>query len=661
VWEVVPRATAVAVAAPTTAAARRSILGAVNHRWIRLVAALGLVHCSAPRPFTDVREGDATLDDIVSVDVAEEDAPAARCVPDSGRCDGNTHSVCGSDGMTRINVERCAMACDDRLGCVACVPGSRQCEGTRSSVCRPDGSGYVATRDCADWGSRCELGFCRDACADVERTRSYIGCDYWVTPLANNGLDVASFAMRITVSNPNATPARVVLTRGTTEVLAETVMANAVREITVPWIEDAHRARFNVAPYRSFTTANGAYRLRSDQPVVVAQFNPFDYYVPNADCGLFGVRCYSYSNDATILYPVHTLLGSYVAASYVPRSYSSTDTNGNTTGSYVPGYVAVVGAGLDPARVTLRASAPVARDAMGRWPDTAAGGTISFMLARGEVAHVLPQAPPLCAPRRPGFTDGTGESYCNETEFDLTGSRIDSDQPIAVFGGHPCAFVPYNQGACDHLEVQLPPVPTWGKNYVGDVITGRMSGGRNQLRVIATRDGTLVDVEPTSSGGSTFTLDAGQWRELTITGPFTVRSDDPVQVIQYLVGYDGGTTQAKGDPSMTSLVPREQWRSEYSFSAPSSYRAMMNPLVDGQNYLLIVRPRGLAITLDGAPVDATWRVAGMFETARLPIVGGIHRMSAAQPFGVISYGLGFATSYAYPTGLNLEPLVLPPG
>ena len=63
---------------------------------------------------------------------------------------------------------------------------------------------------------------------------------------------------------------------------------------------------------------------------------------------------------------------------------------------------------------------------------------------------------------------GTSIYACQtDAAHDLTGSIINADQPVAVFGGHDCAYVPYDQAACDHLEEQLLPNETLGHALPG--------------------------------------------------------------------------------------------------------------------------------------------------------------------------------------------------
>ncbi len=579
------------------------------------------------------------------------------CSPAQAACYGNTHYVCGTDGHSRTAEVACDSACDPTLGCVVCRPGTRSCEGSVSRACAPDGSAWVFGRDCADWGSACGGdGFCDDACGRAEAAKSNTGCEYWPTPLANTAeLNSALFDFRVVVVNPGTDPAVVHVTRGGAAVDERTIAPGDLAEISLPWIAEQS---FNIPTntWSSFAVANGAYRLTSSAPVAVTQFNPFEYESGGT---------YSYTNDATLLLPQHVLTGDYVGASYVPLSRTTGSTGGFPSSDSLkyPGYLAVVGVTPTPTTVSIVLSANVAADAGGRWAATPRGGTISFSLSRGEVAHVVAGMPPNCDSSRPNFhhtedcTFGICDFFdtCEEVGFDLTGSRIHADQPVTVFGGHVCAYVPYFSEACDHLETQLAPIQTWGRNFASTPMVDPGTSSANLVRVIAAFDGTTFNVNPPQGGISTATLAAGDWVQFIATGPFEVTSDQAIQVAQFLLGQNySSPAAARGDPGMTVLVPREQYRTDYTFITPSSYNAGTS----GQSYVLVSRPPGVEVVLDGAPVSTTWSVAGGRELGIVPVNGGTHTMRGAEPFGIIVYGLGQYTSYAYPGGLNLEQITV---
>jgi hypothetical protein len=587
--------------------------------------------------------------------------PVFRCSPELQGCYGNVLYVCGADGMSRTMETPCPEQCDARLGCVTCRPGERRCSGTVSEVCVADGSGYVPGRDCADWSATCGGdGFCADMCADAERTSSNVGCEYWPVPLANTQeLSPDLFDFRVVIANPNDVAATVRVMRGGAMVWTGTIDPRGLRDVPLPWIDGQS---FEVATnsWSSFVR-EGAYRLLSDVPVIVTQFNPFEY----ENGGMF-----SYTNDASLLLPAHVLTGRYVVASYMPLSRSF-GTSGGFGGDEVdplklPGYVAIVAISPGTTTVSLSASGNIVADAGGRIRRTMRGGTLNFTLERGEVAHVMVEAPPDCTASRPGYTplrDCTTDPFggeicdiqdtCAERDFDLTGSRITADRPVEVFGGHTCAYVPWNSQACDHLEEQMPPVETLGREYVGAPLGDGSLSGTNVVRVIAGFADTEVTIDPPMGGMAGGTLNTGQYLEFEATRPFRVSATQGVMVAQYIRGQFATMPESmRGDPALTVLVPAEQYRSDYTFILPTSYNAGTN----GQNHVLVIRPPGLAIQVDGAPIGATFQPIGGSEVGVVRLDGGTHRMEATEAFGIIAYGLGSFTSYATPAGLNLEPI-----
>jgi hypothetical protein len=94
-------------------------------------------------------------------------------------------------------------------------------------------------------------------------------------------------------------------------------------------------------------------------------------------------------------------------------------------------------------------------------------------------------------------------------------------------------------------------------------------------------------------------------------------------------------------------VPVEQYLSEYIFLTPNTYEV---------NYVIITKPVGGEITLDGAPVAESQflTVAGSWEVARVTVADGVHHIMGTSPFGIISVGYSPYVSYGYPGGMSLE-------
>ncbi len=593
--------------------------------------------------------------------------PVFSCTPGQLRCWGNVYYRCGDDGVTRLDEIVCEDVCTDELGCVLCRPQSRTCETNVSMICAPDGMSWITGRDCDEWGSMCGAdGFCADPCGEAESTSSYVGCEYWPVPLANTEELSTRFDFRVVAANPGDAEAHVSVTLDGAAVFTGTVPASGLLEIPLGWIEGQS---FGIpeGSWSSISMAGGAYRLTSDRPVTVSQFNPFEYAVSGGGGGGGGggTTVYSYTNDATLLLPSHVLTGDYVGLTYVPFSRAVATTTPVTTpavyGKY-PGYIAIVGVTPEPTSVRVHVSGHVAAESGGLFSATARGGVLEFTLSRGQVVHVAADVPPDCTASRPGYhseeicDSGVCSRFdtCREVDFDLTGTRITADRPVAVFGGHVCAYVPYTAQACDHLEVQIAPIQTWGTGYVSMPMVDAGSSAPNLVRVVSAFDGTTINIDPPQDGHSTETLLADQFAEFLASTPFSVTGSHSIMVGQFLLGQylDPENPAARGDPAMTVLVPAEQYRQDYTFIMPTSYNATTN----GQNYLMIVRPPGLALSIDSTPVAAAWQSVGGQEIAIVPLDGGTHGIAGAGQFGIISYGLGEFTSYAYPAGLNLEQI-----
>lgn len=593
-------------------------------------------------------------------DDGDDDGPAT-CVPGAGVCADNVHYECAADGHGRFDEVTCPEACDPVLGCVACVTGTRRCDGAVSLVC--SGGAWVHGRDCSEWDATCGAdGYCEDVCAEAERSASNVGCEYWPSPLANTTeLAADVFDFRVAVANPSLQDAHVEVTRGATMIARVTVAPGGLETIVLPWVAGQSFA-IGQGSWRSLVVADGAYRLRSDTPVIATQFNPFEYAVGGT---------FSYTNDASLLLPAHTLTGRYVGVSWEPlsRRTGTIDWSGSNFSSIrYPGYLAIVGVSPTPTEVTLTASGEIEADVGGRIARTARGATVTFTIARGEVAHVTVAPPPECGDGRPGFHHvedcetvpifgQTCDVFdtCGEDGHDLTGTRIAADGPIEVFGGHTCAYVPTSAQACDHLEEQLAPVETWGSDYVGAPMADGGTAGTNIVRVVAAFDDTAVTVSTPAGAATQRTLAAGELLEVEVSTPFRVEGSHAVAVAQYLLGQEA-TGAPRGDPAMALLVPAEQYRSDYTFILPTSY----NPGTNGQNHLQVIRPPGLAITLDGAPLVASFQAIGDREIGVALLDGGTHHISAAAPFGLYAYGLGSYTSYATSAGLDLEPITVIP-
>lgn len=546
--------------------------------------------------------------------------PPPRDVPtDTGRCTAGSvicvaadrSSTCLPDG-TRMEMD-CPMGqvCADGRGCTVCEPGSQRCnaDGLTVERCAMDGMSWAMSERCnAAMGLACEGFRCVNLCDRAASQRSYLGCEYWPTVTPNPAMAPfgGTFNFGVTVANPQDFPVTVTISGGALAA-PRTVMVgpNTTRTETLPWVAALYQHPANQA--NSAVVRNGAYRLVSNAPIAVYQFNPLEF----TNGGGF-----SYSNDASLLLPTHVLTGNYMVITH------------NSWVSF-GGFSAIV-ATEDNTMVTstlrsgLRPGAGVAGNA---------GQAINHMLNRGDVLLLVASG-----------TSGNGACAAE----DLTGTTVSANHPVAVFGGHACTNMPCASVACDHLEEQMFPTETWGTNYIVSGLRERGAGEPSVVRILSRTAGNMLTFTGMARpAGCPAALGAGQFCEFEAVPDFQVQGTAPLLIAQFMVGQ--GRFNGVGDPAMVLEVPTQQFRSDYVFNVPGSYT---------QNFLTVTyNTMGGVPQLDGRPVTAGVAVAGTpYSVTRQAITPGSHRMNGGAAFGIKVTGTASYTSYMYPGGLDLNQL-----
>jgi len=235
---------------------------------------------------------------------------------------------------------------------------------------------------------------------------------------------------------------------------------------------------------------------------------------------------------------------------------------------------------------------------------------------------------------------------------DVTGSIVEADKPVQVFGGHECTNVPLNITACDHLEEAMFPIETLATEYivVPPVQVPNTNEDKAQIvRVIASEADTMVTFEP-DQGADTVLMNAGDFVELSSTqAAFLVSADKKILVSQYMVGQSAGF--GTSDPAMLVAVATEQYRTSYLVHAPTSWQA---------NFVDIIAPDGADVEVDGMAVN-DWSPIGAtgFSVAHEPLSNGgdgNHSVESNQKVGISVYGVQSFGSYWYPGGLDLSKI-----
>jgi hypothetical protein len=245
---------------------------------------------------------------------------------------------------------------------------------------------------------------------------------------------------------------------------------------------------------------------------------------------------------------------------------------------------------------------------------------------------------------------------------DLSGSIVQSNKPIGVWGEHFCMF-------------QSNP-PKW--------------------RILGAAKGTTLTYDP-PVGGAPTTLTLGQLVEFDGPGAFHVESQDnqhpfylaahrpggdcdaahqqipPVKALgnEYIAIGNESADWSVGGPETVNVVPPAQFLASYLFFTDPSY---------GYTELGLSRKKASDNTFKDVTLDCLGTVTGWqnvgnsgFQYAHVrlqhqkqPVGGcdnGLHTIKSTAPFGITVWGYDSASSYAYPAGASVKPIntiVIPP-
>ena len=537
-------------------------------------------------------------------------------------------------------------------------------------VCTADGMGVTDcngnTTMCAD-GMGCSNGVCANACDAAEANHESVGCDYYAVDMdaasgppsdacyavfvANTGkdpvhiqaswnnqtIDLAQFAklpvgtgqsLTYGAYDPNAgiAPGQVAilfLDYG----LGVTDIGNV--PCPVP-------AALGLGVQIHGTGIGHAFHITTDNPVVAYQMLP--YGGGNAA-----------ATGASLLIPTSAWDTNYIAVSAWDAAAPPIPIPLGPSHNIV--------ALDDDTTVTMRPLSAIGSG--GGLPAGNMGQTYTFSLNKGDYAQFTQAAP-------------------------LSGTPIQADKPVGVFGGHQIMSIDRCCG--DHGEQMLTPVRALGSVYVAAPHGDRKPAGSPDPRVFhiyGAVDGTMLTYDPPGVGPAT--VNEGQMLEIRTNAPFTVTSQDtdhPFSMFTYMTGagdatndtsgsdYDPNWVGGWGDPDFVRLVPPPQYLKHYVFFTDVTY-----PFTT----LTVVRQQKNGafddVTLDCTGPITGWQpvgTSGQYQIAYVKLVdhwnaqgscnNGAHVMDSATPFGVWVWGWGSEdtntgwVSYGYPAGEGVLPI-----
>jgi hypothetical protein len=256
----------------------------------------------------------------------------------------------------------------------------------------------------------------------------------------------------------------------------------------------------------------------------------------------------------------------------------------------------------------------------------------------------------------------------------LAGTPVETNHPVAVFGGSQCVDVPADSAACDTLQQQIPPVQQWASKYSAVPYESRRIAVQPPLaeeviwKVVAARDGTTLTYDPAPPRDAPTTLAAGQIATFTSAAPFTVKSQGneyPFYVAVYMTGATKYGTQ--GDPDFVNVIPDEQFLDHYVFFVDYTYadsnltfvrrkdeNGFHDVKLDCAGTITGWKPLGQDGSIEYAWVDLTRNRAGVKYPAGTCSYGR-HEASSDGAFGLYVWGEDFCASYGFPAGAGSRP------
>ena len=243
---------------------------------------------------------------------------------------------------------------------------------------------------------------------------------------------------------------------------------------------------------------------------------------------------------------------------------------------------------------------------------------------------------------------------------DLTGTQVDSDKPIALFGSHGCANV--NSGSkafCDYMVEQLPPVNRWATEFYARRLVPRAKG--DTFRVLAAETNTVVSI----NGSTVATINAGEFYQ-TLQPAFPginaiqITATHPVLVAQYANSsdFDGVVVS---DPFMALVPGPGLFSAQHRFHVPLLGFAV--------HHINVIVPTAAAgtVTLDALPMGG-FSPIGLtgFSHGTAFVSPGLHTLTASQPVGLTIYGWNKYEGYGWPGCLSFgdttpPTITCPPG
>ncbi|XP_075763599.1 IgGFc-binding protein-like isoform X2 [Pelodiscus sinensis] len=226
-----------------------------------------------------------------------------------------------------------------------------------------------------------------------------------------------------------------------------------------------------------------------------------------------------------------------------------------------------------------------------------------------------------------------------QSQDDLSGTRIVSANPVAVYSGHVCVL---KHTACDYVSEQLLPVSGWGTTFIVPPLSFQP---KFDLVYVAASQHTHMDYRA-GNMKATRDLVAGQVVpfEIKFPNPLYISASAGIQVVFFCTGGKKGAISY--DPFLLTIPDVSGYCQIYHIHGQDKY----------ENYALITAKTSESggITTDKKPLgNLVWKpIPGTeFSWAQYSLGKGFKRETIEHPrspFGLLSIGIASKTAYGSP-------------
>lgn len=228
------------------------------------------------------------------------------------------------------------------------------------------------------------------------------------------------------------------------------------------------------------------------------------------------------------------------------------------------------------------------------------------------------------------------ESIQLQSTFEISGTRVASQHPVAVFTGHTCTW---RFSKCNHVYEQLLPVKSWGSNFIVPPLSFQTKFDSvyllaSQPTKVTVSNGNRKDV---------LSLNRGKILELQYysTQTLTIQANHGIQVLMFFNGVVLSGHNKAYDPFLTTILPTQRFCSSYSLEA-----------LDGFNNqaLIVAQTSAMAeLRFDGAnlPRDVQWKKVQDtdFSWAQMSYKNKHTLSSSGSPFALYAVGVSEMNGY----------------